>query len=122
MVNVPGGPVTRSEGLLDYCRRNDVLVQAWSPVAGGRLFNPPDDAEPRLKTAAELIARLAAEKDTTPEAIALAWLLRHPAGIQPIIGTTRPARVRASVLADAVSLSRTEWYDLFIAARGGPLP
>lgn len=122
MVNVTGGPVSRTEGLLDYCRRNGVLVQAWSPVAGGRLFNPPADAEPRLRAAAELIARLAAEKDTTPEAIALAWLLRHPAGIQPIIGTTRPARVRASVRADSVSLSRTEWYDLFIAARGGPLP
>lgn len=122
MVNVAGGSVVRSEGLLDYCRRNDVLVQAWSPVAGGRLFDPPDDAEPRLKAVAELIARLAAEKDTTPEAITLAWLLRHPAGIQPIIGTTRPSRVRASAVADAVSLSRTEWYDLFIAARGGPIP
>ena len=122
MVNVAGGPVVRSEGLLDYCRRNDVLVQAWSPVAGGDLFNPRGDAEPRLKAAAELIARLAAEKDATPEAIALAWLLRHPAGIQPVIGTTRPARVRASVQADGLHLSRTEWYDLFTAARGGPVP
>ncbi len=65
---------------------------------------------------------MAAEKNTSAEAVALAWLLRHPAGIQPIIGTTRPARVRASVQADDVHLSRAEWYDLFTAARGGPVP
>ena len=52
----------------------------------------------------------------------LAWLLRHPAGIQPIIGTTKPERVKASCLADDVELTREEWYALFIAARGEPLP
>lgn len=121
-VNVAGGPVARTGGLLEWCRRNDVLVQAWSPVAGGRLFDPPDDAEPRAKAAGELLARMALEKNTTAEAVALAWILRHPAGIQPIIGTTRPERVRASVQADELRLSRTEWYDLFTAARGGPVP
>jgi predicted oxidoreductase len=52
----------------------------------------------------------------------LGWLLRHPAPIQPVIGTTKSARIAASTLADAVELSREEWYRLFIAARGAPLP
>nr|MBA3531892.1 aldo/keto reductase [Ardenticatenales bacterium] len=58
----------------------------------------------------------------TQEAIVLAWLLKHPARIQPIIGTTNEARLRASCLATQVSLSREEWYALFTAARGAPLP
>src|SRR5690606_24079750 len=56
------------------------------------------------------------------EAILLAWLLRHPAGIQPVIGTTRPERLVAACAADAVEHSREEWYALFTAARGGPVP
>lgn len=121
MVNIPDGETARVGGLLDYCRQHDILVQAWSPVAGGRLFDPVADA-PAAREVADLIARLAAEKGTTKEAIALSWLLRHPAGIQPIIGTTRPERVEASVRADDVELSREEWYALFIAGRGAALP
>jgi predicted oxidoreductase len=65
---------------------------------------------------------MATAKQTSKEAIVLAWLLRHPAGIQPIIGTTNPERVVASCLADGISLSREEWYALFIAGRGEALP
>ena len=65
---------------------------------------------------------MAKEKDTSLEAIVLAWLLRHPAGIQPVVGTTRPERVAASCLADGIGLSREEWHQLFVAARGGPMP
>ena len=61
---------------------------------------------------------LAAAHNTTREAIALAWLLRHPAGIQPIIGTTNVDRLIASCQADAVTLTREEWYSLLTAARG----
>jgi predicted oxidoreductase len=122
IVNQNDGPHTLATGILDYCRLNDVLVQAWSPVAQGRLFAPAGDAPPNARHLAQLIAALAVEKVTTPEAIALAWILRHPAGIQPIIGTTRPDRVRASALADAVTLSREEWYRLLIGSRGAPVP
>lgn len=109
-------------GTLDTCRLHGILIQAWAPVAGGRLFDPPADAPEHIRRTAELVAQLAAEKNTSPEAIVLAWLLRHPAPIQPIVGTTRPERLRASCQADAVDLSREEWYRLLIAARGGPLP
>ena len=88
---------------------------------GSTLFNPPADASEAVRRTAELVARLAQEEDTSLEAIVLAWLLRHPAGIQPIVGTTQPERVAASCLADNVELSREEWYQLFSAARGAPL-
>jgi predicted oxidoreductase len=122
VANTGDVPAAGAAGTLDYCQRRGILVQAWSPVAGGALFNPPPDASPTVRQCAALVAHLAREKDTSLEAIVLGWLLRHPAPIQPVIGTTRPARIAASALADVVELSREEWYRLFIAARGGPLP
>ncbi len=111
-----------ASGTLDYCRLHGIRVQAWSPVAHGALANPPDDAPDNVRATAALIAELAAEKETTSDAIVLGWLLRHPAGIQPVLGTTNPRRIADSCRADDVTLSREEWYRLFIAARGGPLP
>lgn len=115
-------PYTGITGTLDYCRTNDILVQAWAPVANGRLFNPPQDSSTNAKRAAGLIAHMAQMKNTTPEAIALGWLLRHPAPIQPILGTTNPDRVTASCRADEVELTREEWYALLRAASQEPLP
>jgi predicted oxidoreductase len=109
-------------GTLDYCRLHDIVIQAWSPVAGGRLFNPPTDAPQNVRDVAAVIAELASAYDVPPEAIAFAWLLRHPAPIQPIIGTLKPERLQTSARADEVTLSRQEWYRLFSAARGGAVP
>lgn len=111
-----------ASGTLDYCRLNDILVQAWSPVGGGKLLKADATTASPLKEAAALVNELASAKLTTPEAILLAWILRHPAGIQPIIGTTRPERVRASAEADDVQLSREDWYALLAAARGHSVP
>jgi predicted oxidoreductase len=122
VVNTGATPSAGAAGTLDYCQRRGILVQAWSPVAGGALFNPPAEAGNTVRGCGELVAQLARQKDTSLEAIVLGWLLRHPAPIQPVIGTTKPARIAASALADAVELSREEWYQLFIAARGAPLP
>ena len=112
-----------ASGLLDYCRLNDILVQAWSPTGGGKLFKPASDAsssEPH--PAAEAVTSLAKQKNTTSDAILLAWILRHPAGIQPVLGTTNVDRILASVPADDVSLSREEWTTLLVAARGKKMP
>jgi predicted oxidoreductase len=113
---------TLSTGTLDYCRRRNILIQAYSPVAGGLLFDAGEDSSRRVREAAELVAAMAREKGTSREAILLAWLLRHPAPIQPIIGTTRPERVQASCLADGIELSREEWYRLLNTARGESPP
>lgn len=113
---------TLSTGTLDYCRRHNILIQAYSPVAGGQLFNPAEGSPAHIRETAALVATMAQEKGTSREAILLAWLLRHPAPIQPIIGTTRPERVQASCLADGIELSREEWYRLLNTARGAPPP
>lgn len=109
-------------GTIDYCRTNSILLQAWSPVAGGRLFDPPPDAAAHVRAAAALVDAMAKEKGTTREAVVLAWLLRHPAPIQPIIGTLKPERIAASCEADTIELSREEWYSLLAAARGDRMP
>ena len=122
LANQEHTPYPAAAGTLDYCRRNKIMVQAWAPVANGALIDPPTDAPARVQSTAVLVAKLADKKGTTREAIALAWLLRHPAGIQPVIGTTQPERLRASASADQVELSREEWWALFNVGRGAPPP
>ena len=122
LVNQTVAPFANTQSVLEYCRLNDITVQAWSPVAGGQLFAPEGDAPENVRAVAKLIAEMAEEKGTTKEAIALGWLLRHPAGIQPILGTHKAERIADSVKADDVSLDRVEWYSLLEAARGAPVP
>ncbi len=122
LVNQPESEFPASAGVLDYCRLHGILVQAWSPVAGGNLINPSAQADPKVQRTADEIARLAAQKGASREAIALGWLLRHPAGVQPLIGTTKLERLVASIQADRIQLSREEWYALLVAARGVPVP
>ncbi|MEW2371263.1 aldo/keto reductase [Streptomyces sp. NPDC006656] len=109
-------------GTLEYCRKNDVRLQAWGALAQGRYTGRPQTSDD--ERTAHLIATLAEAKDTTPETILLWWLQRHPAHIAPVIGSTDPARIRAC--ADAArrepDLSHEEWYDLWLTARGAPLP
>ncbi|MDJ0753342.1 MAG: aldo/keto reductase [Ardenticatenaceae bacterium] len=120
--NMTVTPYANVSGLLDYCRLNDIVIQAWSSVAGGRLFNPPSNAPDHVKKAAALIAQLAEKHQTTKEAVAVGWLLRHPAGIQPILGTLNSERLKHTCAADDLNLSRREWYELLEAARGDSVP
>ena len=108
------------DGTLDQCLAERITPMAWSPLAKGLLLGTArDEHEQKLQT---LLAKIAAEKSATPAAIALAWLLRHPSRMQPIIGSVNPDRIREAVRADAIELSRGEWYSLLTAARGTPLP
>ncbi|MEV7186877.1 aldo/keto reductase [Kitasatospora sp. NPDC093102] len=106
------------EGTVEYCVDHDIQLQAWGALARGRYTGT--EASP----AADLLRRLARQKDTTPETVLLWWLRRHPARIVPVIGTSRPERIRAC--RDAAfhepDLTHEEWYELWIAARGAPLP
>ncbi len=111
------------EGTLEYCRQHRITIQAWGPLKSGAVITGEDDPPSQAaQDVARLIAQLAQEKGMSQEAIALAWLLRHPAKIQPIIGTTKPERIRAACEADSVELTRDEWYRLFIAGRGDQMP
>jgi predicted oxidoreductase len=113
-----------SEGVvnLDFCRAQGIRVQAYSPLKGDdfgaspSLLNPPSDASPEVKKAAQLLTDLARQYDATPAAVMLAWLLRHPAGIIPIVGATRPEHVVQSSVADRINLTREEWYSLLAAS------
>ncbi|MFF9647265.1 aldo/keto reductase [Kitasatospora aureofaciens] len=109
-------------GTVEYCRRNGLQLQAWGALAQGR-FTGRQETDQEQRTAS-LVASLAKAKDTTPEAVVLWWLQRHPARVAPVIGTANPARIRAC--SDAAvrepELSHEDWYDLWLTARGKPLP
>ncbi len=113
---------TRNEGTMEYCRLHDITIQAWGPLAAGALGKTATTPNPRLEGVAAAVNEMAAEKGVGQEAIMIAWLLRHPARIQPIIGTMNPVRIAAACRADSVSLSRDEWYRLYVAGRGARLP
>lgn len=121
-INQTGYEYAATTGTLDYCRLHRIAVQAWTPLARGRIFDPAADAPPEVRAVADCLAGLAKDLGTSPEAVALAWLLRHPAGIQPIVGTARPERLRLACATDALSLTRESWYALLEAARGKPVP
>ncbi|WP_336662679.1 aldo/keto reductase [Leucobacter sp. USHLN154] len=115
--NMQGLPqsVTRDDGVVDYCRLHDITVQAWSPFQAN-FFDGPflgSDRYPELNT---VIERLAAQYGVPPEAIAVAWITRHPARMQVVLGTTSPDRVAAAAQGSDVTLTRAEWYELFRAA------
>lgn len=120
-----GEAVSFDQGLLEHCQMAGIQLQAWGPLAQGRFSGRSLDGEPKhVRATAELVAKLAREKDTTAEAIVLGWLMRHPAKIQPVIGTVNPDRIRAC--ADAVRqselITREEWYDLYNTSRGISIP
>lgn len=102
-------------GIIDYCRLNGITIQAWSPFQAGFFtgvfLDNPDYAELNA-----VIDRLAAVYDVSPIAIATAWITRHPANMQVVLGTTTPERVTAAAAGSDVPLTRAEWYELFRAA------
>jgi predicted oxidoreductase len=111
-----------ASGTLDYCRLHDMRVQAWSPVAAGRATGTTDGMSEQQRNLAGLLRTMGAAYGVSPEAIMLAWLLRHPAGIQPVIGSTQPGRILAAQEADGVELTREQWYTLMNAAQGHNMP
>ncbi len=108
-------------GTIEHCMLNKVQLQAWGSLAQGRYTGGKAEFEEDVATAA-LVTKLAAEYGVSPEAIVLGWLMRHPAGIQPVIGTTNLQRIRQCTEATNVTLSREHWYALLESARGSDVP
>ncbi|MBU6400552.1 MAG: aldo/keto reductase [Verrucomicrobia bacterium] len=115
------------DGTLDQCLLHQMTPLAWSPLAGGRLgshvpieLHTPDHAK-RLKLR-ETIEHVARERGANPSVIAFAWLLKHPSGIVPIVGSTKPERIVEAVKAAELELTREEWYRLLESALGERLP
>lgn len=118
---------TLSNGTLDQCQAQRITPLAWSPLAGGLLGDGGKDLLPsqklyRPEKINAALDKIAAARGSTRMVIALAWLMRHPAGIVPIVGSTAPERIRAAVAATECILTREEWYQLLTAARGESLP
>jgi predicted oxidoreductase len=116
-----------SDGTLDQCLTEKMTPLAWSPLAGGVLgsgwqLGPQDPRRSRLLPLQKELDAVAAERGTSRSLVALAWLLKHPSKIVPIIGTIKPDRIREAVKADDLDLTREEWYRLLLAARGEKLP
>ena len=108
--------IDRDNGSLDYARLNGITLQAWSPFQKkffDGVFIGDRDAYPELNIALDEIA---ATYDITPTGVAVAWITRHPAEMQVVLGTTKPSRVRESAAGSEVPLTREEWYRLFQAA------
>ena len=112
--------VQRDGSVLDYCRLNDITVQPWSPFQhgffGGVFLGNPEFRE--LNACVDGIAKKYSVANTT---IAMAWLLRHPANMQPVTGTMNIGRFKDCVKASEITLTRDEWYSIFLAA-GNNLP
>ncbi|MGG4145786.1 aldo/keto reductase [Paenibacillus algorifonticola] len=111
------------EGTLEYCRMENIQLQSWGPLAQGIYSGAPlGDSPESVAATAALVAEFAERKDTTREAIVLAWLMRHPANIQPVIGSINPKRILACKDANTLRLTREEWYRLYNCSRGKALP
>jgi predicted oxidoreductase len=108
-VTIDGG------GIVDYCRLNDITVQAWSPYQAG-FFTGVFLGSPDYPELNAVIDRLADAYDVPPIAIATAWITRHPAQMQVVLGTTNPERVAGAAQGSDLPLTRAEWYELFRAA------
>jgi predicted oxidoreductase len=121
----PGG-----DGVLDQCEELNISPLAYSPLGGGPVWLSGKREVPADHANRETIERvLGALRDmgdayngATPGQLALAWLLRHPAGIIPIVGSTNPDHIREAADATKINLSRTDWYKLWVAARGERVP
>ena len=116
-----------TDGTLDQCLIERLTPMAWSPLAAGLLGHGAGEMLPSQKVyrperflpAVDAVAR---DRGATRISVALAWLLKHPGKILPIIGSIRPERIREAAQAVELELTREEWYRLLIAARGEPLP
>ena len=112
--------IDRDGSILEYCRLKDITIQAWSPFQHGFFEGVflDNDKFPELN---KKINEIAEAKGVPNKAIAIAWILRHPAKIQPIVGTTNIMRLKDICKASQIELSRKEWYEIYLSA-GNKLP
>jgi predicted oxidoreductase len=116
-----------TDGALDQCLAEHMTPLAWSPLAGGLIGDGATKLLPaqklyKLDGILPVLDEIASARGVSRTAIALAWLMKHPSGIVPIVGSANPERIREAAKAADVELDREDWYRLFVAARGEPLP
>ncbi len=112
--------IDREGSILDYCRLNDITIQAWSPFQKGFIEGPFFE-DPKYAALHKVLHRIAGKYSVTDTAVAVAWITRHPANIQVVLGTTRPQRVIDCCKGSELPLTRQEWYEIYQAA-GNMIP
>ena len=112
--------INRDGGVLDYCRLKKITIQPWSPMQYGFFEGcfVDNDKFPKLN---EVMQKIADKYNVSKTTIAIAWILRHPAKMQPVTGTTNLTRLTDSIKANEILLTREEWYEIYLAA-GNTLP
>ncbi|MFD1670513.1 aldo/keto reductase family oxidoreductase [Agrilactobacillus yilanensis] len=112
--------INHDGGILEYARTNNITVQAWSPFQYG-MFKGTFIDNPKFEALNTKLAELADKYHVSKNAIAVAWILRHPADIQVILGTMNPKHIADSAAGSDIILTKQEWYDIYFAA-GNDLP
>ena len=107
--------VNRDGNVLDYCRLNDITIQAWSPLQVG-MFGGSFIDNPKFPELNMVLGELAEREGVTKAGIAIAWILRHPAKMQAIIGSMSPAHITEACAASDIILTHHDWYRLYLAA------
>jgi predicted oxidoreductase len=116
------------DGVLDQCLELGVTPLAYSPIGAGRLsgrrpVSDDDPSKPQIERILRAMREMAERYEgATPTQLAIAWLLRHPSAIIPLVGSNDPAHIREMAGAARIQLSRQDWYKLWVAARGNPVP
>jgi predicted oxidoreductase len=113
-------PGALQDGTADYCLGHDIICLAWSPLGGGKLQDEEKDEPTRRVIAVAEI--LATELNIMPDQVLLAWLYAHPAGIIPVMGTTKAARLKKALEARQIKLSREQWFMIYRAYLGKEVP
>ncbi len=112
--------IDHDRGVLDYSRLHNMTVQAWSPFQYGQIEGN-FIGNPKFPEVNDALQKVAEQKGVSKNAVAAAWILRHPANTQVIIGTMTPAHIIDSAKGADISLTAQEWYDIYLAA-GNDLP
>jgi len=108
------------DGTVDYCQQMRIAPMAWSPYGGGDLFTSDSEKARRVRETLQEIGE--ATGGATPDQVALAWILAHPANIIPIIGTGKRNRLLSALQSEAVELSREDWFRIWSASTGTDIP
>lgn len=108
------------DGTFHQCEAQGIAPMAWSPLGGGKLFDPANPASQRLAEAARAMAER--YNGASLEQLAYAWVFSHPSGALPIIGTNKVERLRSAAAADTLQLEREDWYALWEASQGRRIP
>ena len=110
----------RDGSIFEYCKLHDVVIQAWSVLQFG-YFKGNFVGNEKFQALNQVLDRLAIKYGVTPSTIAISWILRYPAKMQAVVGTTNPKHLREVSQAANFSLTRKEWYEIYLAA-GNDLP